>query len=265
MVIDKRNLDFRKKLAEELTFLKVALNKVSVEKKSIDSLDRAIRELKNESYLPPFVDEKDTNLPTIATPFSWGYSIKDFILQVDTSSSIQYPKSVKKASLQLSVDVVGEFDKDGHLFLDPFKSLEFNVVIEGYSRGSKKHIFTYHLDRDLKGKKPSNEVHPSYHFHYGGRKLGTYTDKNFGNSLILDMPRLMHYPMDFILGLDFVASNFTPDLWKSLKRDPAYTKLVRQAQDRVMKPYFGALAQHFGFHDKIVGTWKVSQILPQVI
>lgn len=265
MVIDKKNVEFRNKLAEELSLLKVALNKAKIEKKSIDSIDRAIKSLKNETYLPSFVDESNINLPTISTPLSWGYAIKDFILEVDTSSSIQYPKSVKKASLQFSVDIVGEFDNKNHGFVDPFKSLEFNIVIEGLSRGSKKHIFSYHLDRDLKGKNPSNEVHPSYHFHYGGRKLGNYTDKNFGNSLILDMPRLMHYPMDFILGLDFVASNFTPNLWKILKRDPGYAKLIRQAQDRVMKPYFGALAQHFGFHNKVPGTWPVSNILPQVI
>ncbi|RKE52380.1 hypothetical protein [Sphingobacterium detergens] len=265
MNIDKSNLEFRNKLADELSSLKIALNKVNIEKKSLDSIDRAVKTLRDVKHLPSFVDESKKELPEISTPYSWGYAIKNFTLFVDTSSSIQYPKSVKKATLQFSVDVVGEFDKSGHEFIDPFKRLEFNVVIEGFSRGMKQHIFTYHLDRDLKGANPSNEVHPSYHFHYGGRKLGAYTDKNFGNSLILDMPRLMHYPMDFILGLDFVMSNFTPDLWRQLKREPIYIKLIRQAQDRIMKPYFGALAQHFGFHNKIAGTWPGSKILPQVI
>lgn len=265
MVIDKNNLAFRRELADELNTLKQALDSVGIEKRSIDSIDRAIKSLNNEKNLPPFVDESLPHLPTKSSPLSWGYSIKDFIIHVDTSSSIQYPKSVKKATLLFSIDVVGEYNNSGNNFIDPFKGLEFNIVIDGLSRGSKNHVFSYHLDRDLKGKNPSNEVHPSYHFHYGGRKLKDYTNKNFGNSLILDMPRIMHYPMDFILGLDFIMSNFSPDLWRKMKKDNRYIKLIKKSQERVMKPYFGAMAQHFGFHQRTHEAWPGQNILPQVM
>lgn len=265
MVIDKNNEAFRKVLAEELNTLKQALHTVGIEKKSIDSIDRAVKSLKDVKYLPQFVDESSPDLSTKSSPLSWGYSIKDFIINVDTSSSIQYPMSVKKATLLFSIDVVGEYNNSGNIFIDPFKSLEFNIVIDGLSRGSKNHVFSYHLDRDLKGKNPSNEVHPCYHFHYGGRKLKDYTNKNFGNSLILDMPRIMHYPMDFILGLDFIVSNFSPDLWKKMRKDNRYIKLIKQSQERVMKPYFGAMAQHFGFHQKTNDAWPGKNILPQAM
>lgn len=265
MNIDKNNLAFRKELAEELNLLKQTLHSTAIEKRSIDTIDRAIKALKDEKNLPRFVDETSPELETITSPFSWGYSIKDFILNIDTASSIQYPKSVKNATLIFSIDVVGVFNISGHDFLDPFKSLEFNIVIDGLSRSSKNHVFSYHLDRNLKGKNPSNEVHPCYHFHYGGRKLKDYTNKNFGNSLILDMPRIIHYPMDFILGIDFIVSNFSPNLWRTLRRDNRYIRLVKQAQKRVMKPYFGALAQHFGFHGKIDGSWEGPNIIPQVM
>lgn len=265
MVIDKKNLDFRKELADDLTQLKVVLNKVNIEKKSIDTLDRAIKSLKDSTFLPSFVDETDKDLATISTPCSWGYGIKDFILMLDLSASVQYPKKATNALLQFSIDVVGEFDKDQHPFRDPFKGLEFNIVIKGLSRGQKEHIFSYHLDRDLKGKNPPNEIHPGYHFHYGGRKMKDYTGKNFGSSLILDMPRLMHYPMDFIIGLDFITSNFKPDLWRTLRKDAHYIKLIRNAQSRVMKPYFGALAHHFGYHAPVQHSWKGVSILPQIL
>ncbi|KAF2327479.1 hypothetical protein [Flavobacterium nitrogenifigens] len=265
MTIDNKNYNYRLELANELNTLKAVLNSNQINKKSIDSIDRAIKRLQNKTDLPPTkFDEKEGK--ELGTPLSWGYKISDFTLEIDISNNIQYPKTVKKAILEFSIDLKGEYSEDGKGTKDPFKHLEFNIVIEGKSRGQKDHILSYHLDRHIEGGNPSNEVHPIYHFQMGGRKLSGYNSvgKNFGNHLILDNPRFMHYPMDFISGLDFILSNFAPVLWRKVKKDPRYIKILRNAQERTLKPFIASFANHFGFHT-ITKDWNTKDICPQII
>lgn len=265
MNIDKKNLAFRFELAKELDLLKQVLNRLNVNKKSIGSIDRAIIALRNKEVLPPTQIDLTTKKP-IPTPLSWGYSIKNFEVDIDLSSSIQYPKKINNAKLLFSIEINGEyFDFDKEI-KDPFKHLEFNVVIEGLSRKGKEHILSYHFDRHIEGGNPSNEVHPLYHFQLGGRKLDEikFRGKNFGNKLIIDSPRFMHYPMDFISGLDFVLSNFDPKLWRELKRNHTYINILKKAQNRTIKPFVASLANHFGI-SKNNGDWNVKSICPQLV
>jgi hypothetical protein len=265
MTIDNSNYQYRLELARELNLLKLALDKCQVDRNSIGTIDRAIKKLKDKKFLPPTKFEEKTD-KWIGTPLSWGYNISNFIIEIDVTNNIQYPKTVKKAILEFSIDLKGEYFDNVKEFKDPFKHLEFNIVVEGKSRSKKDHILSYHLDRHIEGGNPSNEVHPIYHFQMGGRKLGVYNadGKNFGNHLIIDNPRFMHYPMDFISGLDFVFSNFSPDLWRKLKRDPRYLKVLGNAQERTLKPFIASLANHFGFHT-INKDWNTKDICPQII
>lgn len=253
-MIDKENHTYRIGLAQELRTLQTVLNKYGVEKKSLGTIDNAIRKLKDKNHLP------------LATPFSWGYSIKGFKLKIDVSSSIQYPKIIKEVSLNFGIEVKGEFYDHTKEIRDPFKHLEFNLVIEGKSRSKKKHILSYHLDRHIHGENPTKEVHPIYHFQMGGHKLDSFKSngKNFGNQLILDNPRFMHYPMDFITGLDFAISNFDSELWAKLKKDPFYNKVLKKSQERTIKPFIASLASHFGMHD-LNNNWNSNEICPQMI
>jgi hypothetical protein len=254
MTIDPKNKSYRLKLADELTLLQRALEKCTISHKSIGAIDRAIKELKNEKSLP------------LGTILSWGYKISGFAVEIDVSNNIQFPKTVKKAILDFSINLKGEYFDFTKEFKDPFKHLEFNIIVEGKSRKQKDHILSYHLDRHIEGGNPSNEVHPIYHFQMGGRKLDGYygNGKNFGNQLILDNPRFMHYPMDFISGLDFVLSNFSPTIWRQLKRDPGYNKILKSSQARTIKPFIASLANHFGFHT-INKDWNTKDICPQII
>jgi hypothetical protein len=264
MTIDASNYKYRLELAKELGLLKTALHACNINKKSIDSIDRAIKRLRDKKDLPrTSVDAKGQ---LIATPLSWGYDVKGFVVELDLSSSIQYPKVVKSALVEFSISVNGEYFDQEVEIRDPFKHLEFNIVVEGKSRKAKDHILSYHLDRHIEGQNPSNEVHPAYHFQMGGRKLNRYRaiGKNFGNQLIIDSPRFMHYPMDFVIGLDFVISNFAPDLWRQLKKDNRYIRILKKSQERTLKPFIGSIAHHFGFHTKN-NNWMSKSICPQMI
>lgn len=264
MTIDPNNKNHRKKLADELSLLQRALDSCGINKKSIGAIDRAIKSLKDDNYLPTIYDNKAKK--DIGSALSWGYSIKDFVIEIDVSNSIQYPKTVKNAILQFSIDLTGEYYDLSKELKDPFKRLEFNIVVEGKSRRKRDHILSCHLDRHIEGGNPSNEVHPIYHFQIGGRKLGDYNinGKNFGNHLIIDNPRFMHYPMDFISGLDFVLSNFAPEVWRQLKKDPRYIKVLKCAQERTLKPFIASFANHFGFH-VINNDWITKDICPQIV
>lgn len=261
MAISKNNLAFRNQLAEELKILKTVLLKENLPRKSIDSLDQAIKSLQKKDYLPKIplgIDKFES------TENSWGYSINNFILDVDLDGHTQYPKAVKKAKATLSVKITGEYSSDSE-FNDPFKTLEFNLVIKGKSRKEKDHILALHLDKQPESKNSPIHAHPVYHFQIGGDKLKNLHDNgfNFGNNLILDSPRLMHYPMDFILGIDFLFSNFAPEIWRNIRKNPHFLKVFKEAQRRNIRPYFARLAQHFDFHVLPDGDWDSKAICPQ--
>ncbi|WP_321346110.1 hypothetical protein [uncultured Draconibacterium sp.] len=264
MNIDNSNYKYRLGLAKELELLKTLLFSVNVQKKSIDSIDRAVKCLKDKNFLPRI--KQDESEEEVASPLSWGYSIKGFVIQIDLSGTLQYPKTITNASLEFSINLNGIYCDPSEEIRDPFNHLEFNIVIQGNSRKRKEHVLSYHLDRHIEGEKESNEVHPIYHFQIGGRKIDDYKlkQKNFGNQLIIDSPRFMHYPMDFIAGLDFVLSNFAPDIWRKLKRDPRYIRIIKSSQARTIKPFIASLAKHFEFHNPSNNTWGSKKICPQL-
>jgi len=261
MTINPDNQRFRNELARDLTLLKTSLLKANIEKRTIDTIDTAIRELNNPQYLPPVnvagKEEKQS------TPMSWGYAVKNLVFQVETTG-IQYPLSVKTGKLTLDISLSGAFDKSGDI-LDPFHHLEFNLVLEGFSRKGNYHILSYHLDRHITGGNDPDEVHPIYHFQLGGHRLKKVTNNNFGHSLFIDSPRFMHYPMDIVLGVDFVTSNFSPKIWKKLRDDQSYVTILRRAQIRTVVPFINSLSQHFGLIAKTTNCWKAKDIWPQLL
>lgn len=62
-----------------------------------------------------------------------------------------------------------------------------------------------------------------------------------GDTLLLDPPRLMHPPMDGILAIDFVLANYAGKIWKSLRDDEQYKRLVVPQFEKIWKPYFGSV------------------------
>lgn len=264
MKIDKENYNYRLELARELDLLKGLLLKTKIQIKSVEAIALAVRRLKDESFLPKVKTGK--NDEEKASPLSWGYSINGFILEIDISNNLQYPKRIKKAFLDFSVNLNGVYFDPSVEIRDPFSHLEFNIVIEGKTNREKEHILSYHLDRHIEGGNNSKEVHPIYHFQIGGKKMDDYRikNRNFGNQLIADSPRFMHYPMDFISGIDFILSNFAPDIWRKLQREPGYLKIVKNAHGRTIKPFVASLANHFNL-DSIPNSWDSKKICPQLI
>jgi len=181
---------------------------------------------------------------------------------------IDYPKhlshkNVDNLRLSFSIKLGGDHKKITK-YEDPLENLEFNIWISGTNKNnpSSKLFYSLHFDRHIEGGNPSNEVHPIYHFQFGGRKIKD-EDIDQGQALFMDTPRIMHHPMDVFLGIDFLLSNFFPKVWEKLKKNGLYNNLITKYQSYFVYPYFRTITKHF--EESIKQPWSSKDIYPQLV
>jgi len=192
------------------------------------------------------------------------YNLKPMKLYFE--DNLRYPKvkSHKKVqNLELIFDIKIDMDFDSFKDLDdPFSSFAFNIKIFGNTKDDleTKLVYTLHFDKHDGSSSPV--PHPSYHFQLGGRELkDNITD--YGQSLFLDSPRIIHHPMEFILSLDFILSNFFPEIWNDIKKNPDYHDTIKKYQKYFVKPYFQSVAN--SFDSSLTQNWNAYDIYPQLI
>ncbi len=160
-------------------------------------------------------------------------------------------------SIKLGMDYI-EFNNNS----DPFSHLEFNIFAYAINTNNKSSelVYSLHFDRHI-GTTPSKEVHPMYHFQFGGHKLKE-KKIDYGQTLFFDSPRITYHPMDFILGLDFVLSNFFPLVWEGLRREGAYINILKRYQTYFIKPFYQSIAN--SFDGALPQNWNAQIIYPQL-
>jgi hypothetical protein len=196
--------------------------------------------------------------------YSWGYECDELLFpeyHPHNSSNLQ-PLNARSngVRIQLSVVVVGQSNvRDAE---DPFSVLEVEMQIRGQGENGK--LFSaWHLDKHKGNNNDTpRTAHPEYHFQYGGKNLWKEVT-NYGGMIIPEPPRLPHPPLDGILAVDFVLSNFFCEIWRELRDDSRYTKLVHRTQKLLWKPYISSLAKAWasGPYDE---TWPANRIWPQL-
>ncbi|MCE7556357.1 hypothetical protein [Aliivibrio fischeri] len=88
-------------------------------------------------------------------------------------------------------------------------------------------------------------IHPSYHFHHGGRRIKEETE-NYGELVLLDAPRLMHPPLDLFLAIDLLVSNFLEKrAWRNLRADTAYQEIIKLSQIKWWQEYYQQVADYW--------------------
>jgi hypothetical protein len=98
----------------------------------------------------------------------------------------------------------------------------------------------WHFDRHMGSPEDQpSAIHPLYHVQYGGREMQAL---ELGQILLCDAPRLIHPPMDAILAVDFVASNFLYDSWLRLRQDHGYVRLVAKSYREFWLPWFSCIS-----------------------
>lgn len=189
----------------------------------------------------------------------WGYTIDNLVLPVSTTKHLR-PKGIKTNNVELSLGMklIGDFKHWDNLS-DPFVELSFNVAVRGVS-ASGSHYFCFHIDKhDM--SKITEEPHPIYHLQYSSNP-NDEDEFDYGSTFHLDTPRILHHPVDFILGIGFLTNNFFPMAYDEIMDDTFFPGLYKRYQERIIKPYFHTLANYWDF-DRSKVIWNpVSHLCP---
>ncbi|WP_286736647.1 MULTISPECIES: hypothetical protein [Sphingobacterium] len=231
MAVSERNMAFRRARATDLRILRQTLdNKLG----DCDTtpLETVISQLNNSDFIPTLKNgDRDQNI--------WGYDIDGFRMPLDTLNHVK-PQDITKGEVILNMKLRAKI-QDWNTFHDPFTELAYNVMIKGV--GQKTYHFGFHIDKHT-GNVNTKEPHPVYHLQYNFNPTKS-SAPNLGDLFYIDTPRIMHKPVDFILGIGFLTSNFYPIAFESLKDEREFVKLQQSYQEAIWKPYFHTLANQW--------------------
>lgn len=250
--IDPKIMAFRRERANDLEQLARFTDKQRVGIGKNESFKEAVRLLRNEQHL--FNDERGQPDPSL-----WGYTIDHLPVIVSAIPRHTFP-AISQLTLRISIAFSAEC-VGWQKMQDPARRLNLDVLLLGTNKDNSRCLTAYHLDKhiepaissDKKAKKAQTEVHPLYHVQFSSGKIRKEAEavdlelKSSG-SLFLDTPRLLHHPMDLILGFDFLMANYFPVAWHALQRDGSYANLCRKYQIAFWKPYIHAIARHWDVH-----------------
>lgn len=194
-------------------------------------------------------------------PNSWGYQMNKLLFRIDHQKHTQ-PKEVHDLTLELSVTLVGECQPEGCLN-DPFKGLAVDFFISAKTQENERCFCSWHHDRHIENQDGEDPqfAHPFYHFQHGGNKM--WGGDNFGTALIFESPRIAHPPLDGVLAIDFVLSNFCGDRWRRLLTDREYLNLIEKAQHRFWRPY--AISTASCWSKELPALWLPKNLWPQLV
>ena len=201
---------------------------------------------------------------------NWGYNLSGLFFKLDKYPEKKHPKNINDLTLYVDINIVGDCNNIGTLN-DPFKWLVFDLKICGTDSDSGEELITsYHLDRHLykSGDKEPVEPHPFYHFQFGGKNLLNSEKKiNSGSLIVFESPRIAHYPMEIITGIDFIISHFFPDIRKTiLCSSQEYNSLLEKYHKMIIKPYFHTISSKWNFNNadlNLSAQWCPTFLCPQ--
>lgn len=215
--------NFRKKRANELRLLGQVLSK-SLSCKNPTILNQPA----NNIYAPSGKD-------------SWGYNLDGLRFEVEIPQNTLPTNLTKNLEVIINLSIQGEcVDDDEH---DSIHTLKLDIEISSLTNNGDKHLCAWHFDRHIEGQPeedastPPSESHPLFHFQHGGHGMEHLAD-SLGKVLLPPAPRVAFPPMDALLAVDFILSNFCGEEWQNLRDDGTYKNIVGLSQKRLWKPYF---------------------------
>jgi hypothetical protein len=215
----------------------------------------------------------------------WNYSVQKIELNLD-ALHVNWPKSpaslvgifdlkicgrivdkdanVKVASAkgkERAKGVISELRKEWNAFAADGEdvcwivdSLAADIQFLAHAAGNTKWEQFWHFDRHIQPETDTSaneplEVHPLFHFHFGGDQLVTGRLSEaaaWGRLLELKSPRIAHPPLDLVLLIDFILANFAGRAWRNLTENvKEYHQVVEAAQQRFWCPYKRAVGDYF--------------------
>jgi hypothetical protein len=181
--------------------------------------------------------------------FSYSFSNVNFIIDKKFLPSHSIPKNFNYVQVVLSIREEIVINKlKNNTIKDPLGRFEkFNIILFCDKR---HYTSSWHLDRHVAGYGDGTtlNLHPMYHFSFGGYHMEAFQDgtfDEFGRSLILRTPRIMHPPMELVLGIDFIFNHFIPKTKLELLEDTGYLALIKKLKAYFWMPYSLAIAKNF--------------------
>ena len=168
------------------------------------------------------------------------YTVNDIIIRIPVENAKRFSKTaicdINDVELHISMDgevnanLWGEEDKN------PWQSLSFKAELKICTMGGELLLKSFHVDQIPVSDSDYKEVHPLSHVHF--------CEGVEGNNACMreDLPRLIHYPLDIVLGLSVALQNYAPQLFDSLCRNSNYLGLCYESQKRLLVPYFSSYA-----------------------
>lgn len=166
-------------------------------------------------------------------------NIQKLKFKVDTIPNNTRP-NVKSLDILLSVYIKEEeCPKDN---ICNVVNEKYNFALEILGKNGERTVHSsWHLDYDNSSE--SEYVHPCFHLTYGGKAMKA---KDLGDLILLPTPRIAYPPMDAILGIDFILSNFLKkNKYNQIKAISQYKTAVKNSQQRLWQPYMLSLARHW--------------------
>lgn len=199
-------------------------------------------------------------LKRVNEDFFWSYEIDNLEFNLVSSDCLRHclPSKANEVYVTMCANIAGacstEISTD-----DPISSLGVKITVYGLNISGHIIKNSWHLDRHPP-KSVSSFIHPLYHFQYGGNEL--HDIKNHGEHLILETPRIPHFPLDGILAIDFIISNYYGEFWGKLKEEAEYKRIIENSQKRLWRPYCIAAASRWISTES---DWGYEHILPQLL
>ena len=194
-------------------------------------LEEAIRSLSNEND-------------------SWEYEIAPFVIKLP---AVQNHTFTHQTSISIVFQAHNVLNSTNDVISNPINLKKFDIHLKGRNAiANIDSMASWHLD-DQSELSDANDgqskyLHPVYHFTFGGKLMeGSYLDNwDFGQTLVMRSPRLMHPPMDIILGIDFILTQFIARKYiTDLLDKPEYKKIIQAVKQKIWKPYALAFAKNF--------------------
>lgn len=195
----------------------------------------------------------------------WDYECGNLQFHFEGSVSGSIPQQIEYVEIFFNISLHGEFYNDEKVLLNPLNDIyNFDIELIGWNTNAENFFGSWHLDKKNKSSPPSY-IHPEYHLTFGGNKLEAMGNI-FGSALILPSPRIVHPPMDVILGIDFILRNYFPlDRIKDLIDDSRYVEIISNAHYRLWRPYYLSLASKWHqIEFQLDSTFSYSLINPHL-
>lgn len=213
----------RLKKTDTITFLN---NQTMDKKELIRSIQKIIGILVEKEYV------KDPSPVSRLNCTNTGCAFDALEFSINKNIPAHLNHNCNSLRIVLGASITDNSNKSSNPFFD--YNYQFNVSILGDEINGRTVINCFHIDYD-DGSKSSN-IHPLYHLTFGGMGLDGY---KVGDFLNIPSPRFPILPMDVILIIDFILSNFLDKKdYANITTNSIYYEELRKSQTNYWKPYF---------------------------